>query len=60
MIVFKRKIDECIGIGGKIVLWPTDIDDKGVRVMVEGEDDAQIRRIAEDLRAVLKDEIALA
>jgi phosphoglucosamine mutase len=28
-----------------------------VRVMVEGEDDAQIRRIAEELRAVLKDEI---
>ncbi|MBV9495192.1 MAG: phosphoglucosamine mutase [Acidobacteria bacterium] len=28
-----------------------------VRVMVEGEDDAQIRRIAEDLRAVLQDEI---
>ncbi|MFP5246346.1 MAG: phosphoglucosamine mutase [Thermoanaerobaculia bacterium] len=28
-----------------------------VRVMVEGEDDAQIRRIAEELRAVLKEEI---
>jgi phosphoglucosamine mutase len=28
-----------------------------VRVMVEGEDDAQIRKIAEELRAVLKDEI---
>ena len=28
-----------------------------VRVMVEGEDDAQIRRIAEDLRKVLKEEI---
>ncbi|HVE73461.1 MAG TPA: phosphoglucosamine mutase, partial [Thermoanaerobaculia bacterium] len=28
-----------------------------VRVMVEGEDDAQIRKIAEDLRAVLKEEI---
>ncbi|MDQ3281246.1 MAG: phosphoglucosamine mutase [Acidobacteriota bacterium] len=31
-----------------------------VRVMVEGEDDAQIRRIAEQLRDVLKDEIAMA
>lgn len=29
-----------------------------VRVMVEGEDDAQIRRIAEELRGVLKREIA--
>jgi phosphoglucosamine mutase len=29
-----------------------------VRVMVEGEDDAQIRRIAAELRDVLKDEIA--
>jgi phosphoglucosamine mutase len=29
-----------------------------VRVMVEGEDDTQIRRIAEELRDVLKDEIA--
>ena len=29
-----------------------------VRVMVEGEDDAQIRRIAAELRAVLKEEIA--
>lgn len=28
-----------------------------VRVMVEGEDDAQIRRIAEDLRVVLQEEI---
>ncbi|HKO57843.1 MAG TPA: phosphoglucosamine mutase [Thermoanaerobaculia bacterium] len=28
-----------------------------VRVMVEGEDDAQIRRIAEELRDVLRDEI---
>jgi phosphoglucosamine mutase len=28
-----------------------------VRVMVEGEDDAQIRRIAEELRTVLKEEI---
>jgi phosphoglucosamine mutase len=28
-----------------------------VRVMVEGEDEAQIRRIAEELRAVLKEEI---
>ena len=28
-----------------------------VRVMVEGEDDAQIRRIAEELRSVLKEEI---
>jgi len=28
-----------------------------VRVMVEGEDDAQIRRIAEELRGVLKEEI---
>lgn len=31
-----------------------------VRVMVEGEDDAQIRRIAEELRVVLNDEIAQA
>jgi phosphoglucosamine mutase len=31
-----------------------------VRVMVEGEDEAQIRRIAEELRVVLRDEIALA
>jgi phosphoglucosamine mutase len=30
-----------------------------VRVMVEGEDDAQIRRIAAELRDVLKEEIAL-
>ena len=28
-----------------------------VRVMVEGEDDGQIRRIAEELRTVLKEEI---
>jgi phosphoglucosamine mutase len=28
-----------------------------VRVMVEGEDDAQIRQIAEELRGVLKEEI---
>ena len=31
-----------------------------VRVMVEGEDDAQIRRIAHELRDILRDEIALA
>jgi phosphoglucosamine mutase len=31
-----------------------------VRVMVEGEDDALIRRIANELRDVLRDEIALA
>jgi len=31
-----------------------------VRVMVEGEDDAQIRRIAAELRDILRDEIALA
>jgi phosphoglucosamine mutase len=31
-----------------------------VRVMVEGEDEAQIRRIAEELRDILRDEIALA
>jgi phosphoglucosamine mutase len=30
-----------------------------VRVMVEGEDDAQIRKIAAELRDVLKEEIAL-
>jgi phosphomannomutase len=28
-----------------------------VRVMVEGEDEAQIRAVAEELRDVLKDEI---
>jgi phosphoglucosamine mutase len=31
-----------------------------VRVMVEGEDESQIRRIAEELRDILRDEIALA
>jgi phosphoglucosamine mutase len=31
-----------------------------VRVMVEGEDAAQIRQIAEELRGILRDEIALA
>jgi phosphoglucosamine mutase len=31
-----------------------------VRVMVEGEDEAQIRRIAQELRDILRDEIALA
>jgi len=31
-----------------------------VRVMVEGEDDAEIRRIAAELRDILRDEIALA
>ena len=31
-----------------------------VRVMVEGEDDAQIRRIAAELRDILRNEIALA
>jgi phosphoglucosamine mutase len=31
-----------------------------VRVMVEGEDEGQIRRIAQELRDILRDEIALA
>ena len=45
-----------LGGRGRILVRYSGTDNL-VRVMVEGEDDAQIGRIAEELRNVLKDEI---
>ncbi len=47
---------ESLGGKGRILVRYSGTENL-VRVMVEGEDDAQIRRIAEDLRAVLQEEI---
>jgi phosphoglucosamine mutase len=49
-------LDELAGRGRILVRYSGT--ENLVRVMVEGEDDAQIRNIAEDLRVVLKEEIA--
>jgi phosphoglucosamine mutase len=45
-----------LGARGRILVRYSGTENL-VRVMVEGEDDAQIRRIAEELRAVLKEQI---
>ncbi len=47
---------ESLGGRGRILVRYSGTENL-VRVMVEGEDEAQIRAIAEELRAVLKDEI---
>ena len=51
----KEALDELAGRGRILVRYSGT--ENLVRVMVEGEDDAQIRRIAERLRKVLKEEI---
>lgn len=45
-----------LGASGRILVRYSGTENK-VRVMVEGEDDAQIRRIAAQLRDVIKDEV---
>jgi phosphoglucosamine mutase len=50
------KASEDLSGRGRILVRYSGTENK-VRVMVEGDDDAQIRRIAEDLRGVLKSEI---
>jgi len=48
-----------LGVKGRILVRYSGTENL-VRVMVEGEDDALIRRIGGELRDVLRDEIALA
>jgi phosphoglucosamine mutase len=50
------KANEDLGARGRILVRYSGTENL-VRVMVEGEDDAQIRRIAAELRDVLKEEI---
>jgi phosphoglucosamine mutase len=53
---YERAMQDLAGRGRILVRYSGT--ENLVRVMVEGEDDAQIRRIAAELRDVLKDEIA--
>ena len=53
------KAEQDLGGKGRILVRYSGTENL-VRVMVEGEDDAKIRRIAEHLRDVLRDEIALS
>jgi phosphoglucosamine mutase len=52
---YRKAMDELCGRGRILVRYSGT--ENLVRVMVEGEDEAQIRRIAEGLRDVLKEEI---
>jgi len=51
-----KKAQERLGTRGRILVRYSGTENL-VRVMVEGEDEAQINRIAEELRSVLRDEI---
>ena len=51
-----KKAQEQLGTRGRILVRYSGTENL-VRVMVEGEDEAQINRIAEELRNVLRDEI---
>jgi len=52
----RRRADADLGSRGRILVRYSGTENL-VRVMVEGEDDAQIRKIAEQLRDVLRAEI---
>jgi membrane-bound lytic murein transglycosylase D len=54
----KKALDD-LGTRGRILVRYSGTENL-VRVMVEGEDEAQIRRIAVELRDVLRDEISIA
>ncbi|HSP35169.1 MAG TPA: phosphoglucosamine mutase [Thermoanaerobaculia bacterium] len=54
----KKAVDE-LGRRGRVLVRYSGTENL-VRVMAEGEDEAQIRKIAENLRDVLRDEIAVA
>ncbi len=37
MQIFDRRVDQCLLIGPKIKIRPTDIDPQGIRLLVDGE-----------------------
>ncbi|AYO31674.1 MAG: phosphoglucosamine mutase [Thermoanaerobacteraceae bacterium] len=51
-----KKAEEAMGERGRIVVRPSGTEPL-IRVMVEGEDEAEINRTAEDIAAVIKEEL---
>jgi phosphoglucosamine mutase len=51
-----KKAEETMGERGRIVVRPSGTEPL-IRVMVEGEDEAEINRVAEDIAAVIKEEL---
>ncbi|MCR4431092.1 MAG: phosphoglucosamine mutase [Tepidanaerobacteraceae bacterium] len=51
-----KRAEEAMGERGRIVVRPSGTEPL-IRVMVEGEDEVEINRIAEDIAAVIKEEL---